>query len=560
MRSRRPWTLCRAFWMLLAVVLLVPALALAQTETGRISGTAMDEQGGVLPGATITATNVGTGVSRSAVTDSNGRFVFTNLQPGTYEVAAELAGFAKNSGKVIVPVGGAMEFNPKLGLAGTSETIQVVSETPTVNVLNAEQATTVSESQIRELPTLTRNVYDLVGVSGNVSRDLASDRGTGYSINGARSASTNILLDGSANNNEFDATVGQEVPLDSVQEFSVITNNFSAQYGRATGGIVNVATKSGTNKFRGTGYEFFRNEKLTANSYDNTSNDIEKGKYRRDQTGFSIGGPVVKDKLHFFSSLEYIRVRSADTEISWVPTPQFLSASAPATQAFFNAYGGSQHQRSDADPRRGDGDRGRRCRRVQQSAGGPPGVRTRREEPADRRRRRRPAGQLSVGEPSRLQHGPEHAAVRAVCVPEPGSRAGHERLQPVRRVRHGVSEQEPQLPRLGHACLLAHVHGAEQGGLEPPDGRSAAERRPAADALHEPDDAGAAYRGTGSHSPATCPGAREAPFRLAARSSCCSCIRTRPGSRASTISGSAAPTCTSRTSGRSAPTRTPSRR
>ncbi len=99
MRSRRPWTLCRAFWMLLAVVLLVPALALGQTETGRISGTAMDEQGGVLPGATITATNVGTGVSRSAVTDSNGRFVFTNLQPGTYEISAELAGFAKNSGQ-----------------------------------------------------------------------------------------------------------------------------------------------------------------------------------------------------------------------------------------------------------------------------------------------------------------------------------------------------------------------------------------------------------------------------------------------------------------------------
>ncbi len=216
-----------------------------------------------------------------------------------------------------------------------------MSETPTVNVVNAEQATTISESQIRELPTLTRNVYDLVGVSGNVSRDLASDRGTGYSINGARSASTNILLDGSANNNEFDATVGQDVPLDSVQEFSVITNNFSAQYGRATGGIVNVATKSGTNTFRGTAYEFFRNEKLTANSYDNTSNDIDKGKYRRDQTGFSIGGPVVKDKLHFFSSLEYIRVRSADTEISWVPTPQFLSASAPETQAFFNAYGGA---------------------------------------------------------------------------------------------------------------------------------------------------------------------------------------------------------------------------
>ena len=340
MKSRRESGLRDVVWLLLAVVLLMPTVALAQTETGRISGTAMDQQGGVLPGTTITLTNTGTGAGRNTTTDASGRYVFTNLQPGTYEVAAELAGFAKNSGTVIVPVGAAMEFNFKLGLVGTTETVQVVSETPTINTLNAEQATSVSEAQIRELPTITRNVYDLVGVSGNVSRDLASDRGTGYAINGARSASTNILLDGSANNNEFDATVGQDVPLDSVQEFSVITNNFSAQYGRATGGIVNVATKSGTNKFRGTGYEFFRNEKLTANSYDNTSNDIAKGKYRRDQTGFSVGGPVVKDKLHFFTSLEYIRVRSADTEISWVPTPQFLAASSPATQAFFNAYGG----------------------------------------------------------------------------------------------------------------------------------------------------------------------------------------------------------------------------
>ena len=169
MRSRRPWTLCRAFWMLLAVVLLVPALASAQTETGRISGTATDEQGGVLPGATVTITNTGTGVTRTGVTDESGRYVFTNLQPGRYEVSAELTGFAKNSGTVIVPVGAAMEFNPKLGLAGTSETVQVVSETPAINVLNAEQSTTVSETQIRELPTITRNAYDLVAALGQAS-------------------------------------------------------------------------------------------------------------------------------------------------------------------------------------------------------------------------------------------------------------------------------------------------------------------------------------------------------------------------------------------------------
>ena len=166
-------------------------------------------------------------------------------------------------------------------------------------------------------------------------------RGTGYNINGQRASGTNILLDGSANNNEFDTTVGQNVPLDSVQEFSVVTSNFSAQYGRATGGVVNVLTKSGTNSFRGTGYDFYRSDKLATNTFDNKANEIEKGEFKRHQLGFSIGGPIRRDKMHFFSNLEYIRVRSADTVISWVPTPQFIAASAAATKAFFAAYGGT---------------------------------------------------------------------------------------------------------------------------------------------------------------------------------------------------------------------------
>src|SRR4051812_27624057 len=111
MKSRRLSALRDAVWLLLAVVMLMPTVALAQTETGRISGTAMDQLGGVLPGATITITNKGTGAARNTTTDVSGRYVFTNLQPGTYQVAAELSGFAKNSGIVIVPVGAAMEFN-----------------------------------------------------------------------------------------------------------------------------------------------------------------------------------------------------------------------------------------------------------------------------------------------------------------------------------------------------------------------------------------------------------------------------------------------------------------
>lgn len=333
----------------LAMFLALAASAAAQTETGRITGVVTDATGGILPGATVTAKSSGTGATRELTTDSAGQYVFANLPPGPYEISASLTGFNPANAKVTVTVGGAVAIDLKMDIAGTKENVNVVAEVPRINTTNGEVATTINETQIRELPTITRNVYDLVAVAGNVSGGKVADgeewtgttRGTGYAINGQRASSTNILLDGSANNNEFDTTVGQQVPLDSVQEFSVVTSNFSAQYGRAGGGIVNVLTKSGTNSFRGTGYEFYRSDGLSTNSYDNKANDIEKGKFTRHQMGFSIGGPIRRDKMHFFSNLEYIRVRSADTVISWVPTPQFIGASAQATQAFFAAYGGS---------------------------------------------------------------------------------------------------------------------------------------------------------------------------------------------------------------------------
>ena len=160
-----------------------------------------------------------------------------------------------------------------------TEQVSVIAVPETIDTRTGEFRTTISARQLSELPTLTRNPYDLVALSGNVKEAISDEgalvggeqggRGTGFSINGQRTASTNILLDGGDNNYLFTAGIGQEIPLDAVQEFSVITNNFSAQYGRASGGIVNVVTKSGTNRFSGTGYEFFRNEKLASNSPDN---------------------------------------------------------------------------------------------------------------------------------------------------------------------------------------------------------------------------------------------------------------------------------------------------
>ncbi|HZJ31622.1 MAG TPA: carboxypeptidase regulatory-like domain-containing protein [Vicinamibacterales bacterium] len=323
--------------------------AWAQIETGRISGTVADAQGGVVPGVTVTAKSVNTGVSRDTVSDTNGGYLFANVNADTYEVTFMLTGFKTAARRVTVSVGATAAVDVKLEVGGLTEQVSVIAVPETIDTRTGEFKTTISARQLSELPTLTRNPYDLVALSGNVKEANSDEgalvggeqggRGTGFSINGARTASTNIMLDGGDNNYLFTAGIGQEIPLDAVQEFSVITNNFSAQYGRASGGIVNLVTKSGTNRVTGTGYEFFRNEKLASNSPDNIANDKEKDTFKRSQLGYSVGGPIVKDRVHFFSSLEYIGIRSQTTMNSWVLTPEFL-AQAPATvKNYFASYG-----------------------------------------------------------------------------------------------------------------------------------------------------------------------------------------------------------------------------
>lgn len=322
-------------------VVLVGATALqagAQTETGKIAGRVIDSQGAVIPGATVTATATTTQVTRTTQTDRNGGYVFANVPPASYEIKIELAGFRGAAIRTPVPVGTTVTVDATLELGGLRETVEVRAQDAAINVKTQEISTNITETQIRELPSLTRNPYSLVVLAGTASDQDPSGRGAGVAINGLRASATNVLLDGAANNDEFSATVGQAVPLDAVQEFSVISNSFLPQFGRATAGIVNVATKSGSNRFGGSAYEFFRNNKLSTNTFDNKARDIEQGTFNRHQFGGSLGGPIVRDRMFFFASAEGIRVRSVDTSINWVPTPQLLAASAPATQTFFSRY------------------------------------------------------------------------------------------------------------------------------------------------------------------------------------------------------------------------------
>lgn len=329
----------------LFVVLLLAGTLLAQQETGRITGTVKDQSGAVIPGAAVTVRSVATNAVRSATTGADGGYVVTNLLPGTYEISAAVTGFNTAKKQVEVPVGGvsSADFSLMVGAIATTVTVseapvQVETETQTLSSV-------ITTQQVLQLPTLTRNPYDLVATAGNIApvdpRDAANgaSRGVGFNINGQRGASTNILLDGADNNDTFTATVGQAVPLDSVQEFSVVSSAFTAEYGRAGGGVVNVVTKSGTNEFHGTAYEFNRVSALSSNGFDNNAKGIPRSVFTRNQFGFSVGGPVKRDKLFFFNNTEWYRIRSSSTETALVPTSQLIAAAAPATQQFFSTLG-----------------------------------------------------------------------------------------------------------------------------------------------------------------------------------------------------------------------------
>jgi carboxypeptidase family protein/TonB-dependent receptor-like protein len=332
------------------VLFLVPMLALGQTETGQITGTISDATGAIVVGAKVAAKSVSTDATRETTTNGSGNYTISGLKPDTYEVTVEATGFKKLVRRVQVAVGSNNDLSAQLEIGSAAETVEVsgTSEAVTVNTENQTLSEVITSEQLNSLPTdPTRNPYALVATAGNVTEDCNSTRGAattggcGYAINGLRSASTGILLDGAENVNTFSASVGQQIPLDSVAEFSVLTNNFTSEYGRASGGVVNLVTKSGSNTFHGSAYEFNRVSALSANTFQNnaTTPITPKGGFTRNNFGFALGGPVIKNKLFFFNNTEWIRVRSSSPQQLTILDPTSIPLLAPASQAYFAAYG-----------------------------------------------------------------------------------------------------------------------------------------------------------------------------------------------------------------------------
>jgi outer membrane receptor protein involved in Fe transport len=326
--------------------MLLPTGALAQTEIGQLTGNVTDQSKAAVPNAAITAKNTATGTVHAGTTNNSGSYLLAGLLPGIYDVSVEAKGFGKNVKRVEITVGAKMSLDFQLEVGKEVVVVEVRGESGVaVNTETQTISQVIDTKQMVELPSLNRNPYDFVATSGNVSNgggNGSAGRGVGLTINGARSSGTNLLLDGVPNNDEFGAGVGQSVPLDSIQEMSLMSNNFTAEFGRATGGIVNVSTKNGTNVYHGSLYEFNRVSALATGSFYDNANAVREGVFTRNQFGYSVGGPVLpklKDKLFFFQSTEWTRVRSAASDIVWVPDASLIGASAAATQQFFSAYG-----------------------------------------------------------------------------------------------------------------------------------------------------------------------------------------------------------------------------
>src|SRR5262245_46079273 len=335
--------------LVLAVVLLAASasFAVAQITSATISGTIKDETGGVLPGADVVVKNVETGFTRSAVTDSNGYFTVPGLAPGRYEARATLQGFtaAVQTGIVLeVAQQAGLNFTLKVGV--TSETITVSGDSPLVDLRTSALSAVVDGKKIEELPLNGRNYIMLAtlqpGVVQFTEKQTTSptQRGVSLNINGMGGRSNSFLIDGAnmrgyagmATVTAADSTLGVE----TIQEFRVVTNAFSADYGRAMGGVINIATKSGTNALRGSGFEFFRNSKMDARNFVDVG---DAPPFTRNQYGATAGGPVRQNKVFFFAGFERLQEDLGTTVITAVPTAAVRAGAVnPAVRPYLDLY------------------------------------------------------------------------------------------------------------------------------------------------------------------------------------------------------------------------------
>jgi hypothetical protein len=326
------FSLIAAAALLLAVFVSVPVGA--QVAGGALAGTITDPSGAGIPQAQITIKNVATGVERSISTNENGFYTTPNLLPGEYQVTIEAKGFNTDvKSGITINVGARQVFDIALQIGTVTHKVEVTAEAPAIQLASSDISATVNATTVRELPLNGRSWTDLAALQPGVDTiqtqvpfSSGTDRGNrGFgqqlTISGARPQQNNYRLDGVSLNDYANgapgSVLGGNLGVDAIQEFSVLTSNYSAEYGKTSGGVVNATTRSGTNSFHGSGYEFLRNSSLDA------ANFFEAGKrtpFKRNQFGGAVGGPIVKNRTFFFADYEGIRQSKGIANVNLVPS------------------------------------------------------------------------------------------------------------------------------------------------------------------------------------------------------------------------------------------------
>jgi outer membrane receptor protein involved in Fe transport len=329
----------------LVFVLSGPGWSLAQSASS-IIGTVTDSSGAVLPGATVLVTNVDTGFSRTLVTDSEGRYRAANVPLGEYELRVEMSGFRTLVRRGIsLSVGSELAVNFRLDLGEIAEDIVVTGEAPLVETSRAVMSGLVDSKQIENLPLSGRSYTDLAllqpGVVLSSTAGVGLTRGTGLKITiaGSRASQVNYTLDGSDINDNFNnlgGVSGRVLGLDAVREFRVVTSPYSAEYAKASGGEVQIVTRAGTNNLHGTLFEFHRNDAMNTQGFFDVE---ETPPFNMNQFGGSLGGPVLRDRTHFFAAYEGLRENVTRSRRSTVPHPLVHQGFAPDEDGVATFYG-----------------------------------------------------------------------------------------------------------------------------------------------------------------------------------------------------------------------------
>ncbi len=322
----------RMTWGILAFTVLSGVPLLAQSTTADVVGTVTDTTGAVVPNATVELTNTETHEKRTATSSSGGEYTFTLLKPSRYSIAVTAPGFKKfQVSSFAVAAGDRAREDSHLTVGTEGEVVTVEATAPALHTDSAGLITNVTEKQTQELPLNGRNYINLVQVTPGATEGLNNGLASGnrpddrrqtssVSVNGQADVINNQLIDGMDNNERVIGSIGVRPSVDAIQEVSVQTNVFTAEVGRSAGAAINVITKSGTNAFHGTVYEFFRNDVLNANPF-KFGAVIPKPKYRQNQFGGSLGGPIWRDHTFFFADYEGLNiVRNLNPTTTTVPT------------------------------------------------------------------------------------------------------------------------------------------------------------------------------------------------------------------------------------------------